>query len=77
MEFLQNVCLAHLQLLMNISAKYRANWTETVGGVVRTTFCRQTNRPPDRLIPVYPPQLCLRDYNKQHLGTSWKATMSR
>ena len=32
MQFLQNVCLAHLQLLMNTSAKYQANWTDTVGG---------------------------------------------
>ena len=47
MEILQNVCLAHLQLLINTSAKYQANWTETVGGVVRTRFCRQTNRPTD------------------------------
>ena len=30
---------------MNISAKYQVNWTETVGGVVRTRFCRQTDRP--------------------------------
>ena len=39
---------------MNTSAMYQANWTETVGGVVRTRFCRQTDRPParptDRLI---------------------------
>ena len=45
------MCLAHLQLLMNTSAKYQANWTETVGGVVRTRFCRQTDRLTDRLIP--------------------------
>ena len=60
MDFLQNVCLANLQLLMNTSAKYQANWTETVGGVVWTRFCgqtaRPTARPTDRLIPVYPPQ---------------------
>ena len=48
MESLQNVCLAHLQLLMNTSAKYQANWTETVGGVVRTRFCGHTDRPNDR-----------------------------
>ena len=40
---------------MNTSAKYQANWTETIGGVVRTRFCGQTDRPTDRLIPVYPP----------------------
>ena len=34
---------------MNTSAKYQANWTETVGGVVRTRFCGQTDRPPARL----------------------------
>ena len=56
MEFLQNVCLAHLQLQMNTSAKYQVNWTETVGGVVRTRFCGQTDRPTDRLILVYPTQ---------------------
>ena len=48
MGFSQNVCLAHLQLLMNTSAKYQANWTKTVGGVVRTRFCGQTDRPTDR-----------------------------
>ena len=53
MEFLQNVCLAHLLLLMNTFAKYQANWTETVGGVVGSRFCRQTDHPTDRLIPVY------------------------
>ena len=47
-EFLQNVCLAHLGLLMNTSAKYQANWTETVGGVVQTRFCGQTDHPTDR-----------------------------
>ena len=57
MEFLHNVCLAHLQLLMNTSAKYQANWTESVGGVVQTDFAdRLTAQPTDRLIPVYPPQ---------------------
>ena len=30
---------------MNTSAKYQANWTETVGGVVQTRFCGQTDRP--------------------------------
>ena len=48
---------------MNTSAKYQANWTETVGGVVRTRFCGQTDRstarPTDRLIPVYLHKLCL------------------
>ena len=51
MEFLQNVCFAHLQLLMNTSAKYQAKWTETVGGVVRTRFCGQTNRQTDSSLP--------------------------
>ena len=58
MEILQNVCLAHL---MKTSAKYQADWTETVGGVVQTRFCGQTDRSTDQLpdhrpIPVYPPQ---------------------
>ena len=48
---------------MNTSAKYQANWTETVGGVVRTRFCRQTDRLIDRLILVYNPQICLWEYN--------------
>ena len=39
---------------MNTSAKYQANWTETVG-VVQTKFCGPPAHPPDRLIPVYPP----------------------
>ena len=47
MEFLRNVCLAHLQLLMNTSAKYQANWTEILR-VVRTRFCGQTDSPTDR-----------------------------
>ena len=55
MEFLQNACLAHLQLLMNTSAKYQANWTETVGGVVRTRFCGQTDRHADSSITPPPP----------------------
>ena len=44
---------------MNTSAKYEANWTETVGGVVWTRFCGQTDcltaQLTDRLIPVYLP----------------------
>ena len=44
MEFLQNVCLAHLQLQMDTSAKYQANWTETVGGVVRTSILNVNQR---------------------------------
>ena len=50
MEFLQTLRLAHLQLLMNTSAKYQANWTETVG-VFRTRFCGQTDRKADSSIP--------------------------
>ena len=52
MEILQNVCFAHLQVLMNTSAKYQANWTETVElsgqdfADIPTT--RPTNRPTDR-----------------------------
>ena len=38
MEFSQNVCLAHLQLQMDTSAKYKANWIEIVGGVVQTSI---------------------------------------
>ena len=66
MEYLQNVSLAHLQLLMNTSAKYQANWTETVG-VVRTRFRGQTDHPTG-LIPVYPPhppKLRLWGYNQE------------
>ena len=37
-EFSQNLHLAHLQLLMKSSAKYKVNQTETVGGVVRTSI---------------------------------------
>ena len=37
MEFSLNLRLAHLQLQMDISAKYKANWTEIVG-VVRTSI---------------------------------------
>ena len=38
MEFSQNLRLTHLQLQMDTSAKYKANRTETVGGVVRTSI---------------------------------------
>ena len=38
MEFLQNLRLAHLQLQMDTSAKYKANRTEIVGGIVRTSI---------------------------------------
>ena len=38
MEFSQNLRLAHLQLQMDTSAKYKANRTEIVGGVVRTSI---------------------------------------
>ena len=48
MEFSQNLRLAHLQLQMDTSAKYQANWTETVGRVVQTRFCRQTTCPTSR-----------------------------
>ena len=34
---------------MNTSAKYQGNWTETVGGVVRTRFCGQIDRQADCL----------------------------
>ena len=64
MEFSQNLRLAHLQLLMNTSAKYQANWTETVGRVVQTRFCRQIDRQTARLIPAYPPKLHLQGYKK-------------
>ena len=33
---------------MNTSVKYQANWTEIVGGVVQTRFCRQTDCPTAR-----------------------------
>ena len=36
MEFSQNLHFAHLQLQVDTSAKYKANRTEIVGGVVRT-----------------------------------------
>ena len=62
MEFSQNLHLAHL---MNTSARYQGNWTETVGRVVRARFCGQTDRPTDRQadssIPL--PELRLRGYN--------------
>ena len=38
MEFSQNLLLAHLQLKMDTSAKYKANQTEIVGGVVLTSI---------------------------------------
>ena len=38
MEFSQNVRLAHLQLQMDTSAKYKANRTEIVRGVVPTSI---------------------------------------
>ena len=38
MEFSQNVRLANLQLQMDTSSKYKANRTEIVGGVVRTSI---------------------------------------
>ena len=38
MEFSQNLRLAHLQLQMHTSAKYQANQTEIVGGVVQTSI---------------------------------------
>ena len=37
MDFSQNLRLAHLQLLMNTSAKFKVNQTETVGGIVWTS----------------------------------------
>ena len=37
MEFLQNLRLAHLQLQMDTSVKYKTNRTEIVG-VVRTSI---------------------------------------
>ena len=40
MEFSENLRLAHLQLQMDTSAKYKANRTEIVGLVVRKNiFC--------------------------------------
>ena len=38
MEFSQKLCLAQLQLQINTFAKYKANRTKIVGGVVRTTI---------------------------------------
>ena len=38
MEFSQNLSLAHLQLQMDTSAKYKASRAEIVGGVVRTSI---------------------------------------
>ena len=36
---------------MDTSAKYQANWTETVGGVVHTRFCGETDRQADSSVP--------------------------
>ena len=38
MEFLHNLRLAHLKLQMETSAKYKANRTEIVAGVVSTSI---------------------------------------
>ena len=38
MEFSQKLCLAHLQLQIDTSAKYKANQTEIVGGDVQTSI---------------------------------------
>ena len=38
MEFSKNLRLAHLQLQMDTSAKYKANRTEIVEGVVWTSI---------------------------------------
>ena len=62
MEFSQNLRLAHLQLLMNTSVKYQANWTETWELSGQDFADRPTAQPTDRLIPVYPPKLRLRGY---------------
>ena len=62
MEFLQNVWLANLQLLMNTSAN-QANSTETVG-VVGTRFCGQTDRPTDWFQNT-PHKLHLGGYNQE------------
>ena len=40
MEFSQNLHLANLQLQMDTSAKYKANWIKIVGGVVRTSILK-------------------------------------
>ena len=36
---------------MDTSAKFQANWTETVGGVVGTRFCRPLDQQADSSIP--------------------------
>ena len=38
MEFSQNLRLAHLHFQMDTSAKYKANRTEIIEGVVRTSI---------------------------------------
>ena len=38
MKFSQNLRLAHLQPVIDTSAKYKANQTEIVGKVVRTSI---------------------------------------
>ena len=38
MEFSLILCLAHVQLQMDLSAKYKANQTEIVGGIVQTSI---------------------------------------
>ena len=43
MEFSQNLCLAHLKLQMDTSAKYKANRTEIVG-VVQTSILNVNQR---------------------------------
>ena len=37
-EFSRKLSLAYLQLVMNTSAKFKVNWTEIVGGLVRTSI---------------------------------------
>ena len=44
MEFSQNLRLAHLQFQMDTSAKYKANRTEIVGGVVQTSILNVNQR---------------------------------
>ena len=50
---------------MNASAKYQANWTETVG-VVWTRFCRQTDRWADS--SILPTNFVCRGINRKHCG---------
>ena len=75
MKLSQNLHLAYLQLLMNTSVKYQANWTETVGGVVRTRFCRQTDCPTARQADSsISAKLRLRGYKNQQgdqLNMAW------